>query len=188
MFKSSKKNILIHPTASHVDVFVEHYDLLKRWALKFTEHDKEFAEDLLHDTFIQFTLSKPDLRAIENIDGYLYVMMRNLHLSQLRKAGRTALRPVTVVDFESVDISFWASDPRDRIRMRDELAAVCHFACLRKETARLGSVLIMRFFHGYYPVSALRKGDNFPMGNLSDGVFSAFINAFIATVTADLAS
>ncbi len=151
MLRSQKKPILVHPQATHVDLFVEHYDLLKRWALQFAEHDQELAEDLLHDAFIQFTISKPDLSAIQNLDGYLYVVMRNLHLSQMRKAGRTSQRPVTVVDFDSVDMSFWASDPRDRLRMRDELAAVCQFACIRKETAKSGSVLILRFFHGYYP-------------------------------------
>jgi hypothetical protein len=35
--------------------------------------------------------------------------------------------------------------------MRDELAAVCQYACIRKETAKAASVLILRFFHGYYP-------------------------------------
>jgi len=26
-----------------------------------------------------------------------------------------------------------------------------HYACTRKETSKAGSVLILRFFHGYYP-------------------------------------
>ena len=32
-----------------------------------------------------------------------------------------------------------------------ELRQVCQYACDRKETSRAGSVLILRFLHGYYP-------------------------------------
>lgn len=151
MLKSLKKSSLRQVGLTHTDLYVEHYDSLKRWARQFTEQDQELAEDLLHDAFIQFTLSRPDLETIQNPEGYLFILMRNLHLSQLRKASRTPLKPIAVVDFDTVDMSFWASDPRDQIRLRDELAAVCQYACLRKESAKVGSVLILRFFHGYYP-------------------------------------
>ncbi len=139
---------LVRPT--HVELFVENYDTLRRWAAHFTESGQD-AEDLLHDTFIQFTLGKPDLNSIQNLEGYLYILMRNLHLSQLRRATRLPVRSLSVVEFDTADVSFWASDPRDRLRLRDELGAVCHYACVRKESAKAGSVLILRFFHGYYP-------------------------------------
>jgi len=42
-------------------------------------------------------------------------------------------------------------DPRDRLQAQEELRRVCHYACMRKETSKAGSVLILRFFHGYYP-------------------------------------
>src|SRR5947208_1804407 len=125
MVKSQKKPALIEVRHTHVDLFVENYAMLRQWAMRFTERDNELAEDLLHDAFLQFTISKPDLDSIQNLEGYLYVMMRNLHLAQLRRAGRTSLRSLSVVEFDNVDVSFWASDPRDRIRMREELAAVC---------------------------------------------------------------
>jgi RNA polymerase sigma factor (sigma-70 family) len=151
MLRSFKKPALSLVPPTHTDLFVENYDQLKGWALHFTERDQELAEDLLHDTFIQFTLNRPDLATIENLEGYLYIMMRNLHLSQIRRNGRAPMRSLSVVEFDTADVSFWASDPRDRIRMRDELGAVCQYACLRKETAKAASVLILRFFHGYYP-------------------------------------
>lgn len=151
MLRSPKKPALMQAQPTHVDLFVEYYDLLRRWALQFTEHDKDLAEDLLHDTFIHFTLSKPDLSSIQNLDGYLFVMMRNLHLSQLRRATRSPIRSFVVIEYDTADMSFWASDPRDHLRMRDELNAVCQFACIRKEGSKAGSILILRFFHGYYP-------------------------------------
>ncbi len=36
--------------------------------------------------------------------------MRNLHLSQLRKATRTPLRAMSVVEFDTEDVGVWASD------------------------------------------------------------------------------
>ena len=151
MLRSQKKIVFMQAQPTHVDVFVEHYDLLKQWALNFTKYDRELAEDLLHDTFIHFTLTKSDLATIQNLESYLYVSMRNLHLSQIRKATRIPTRSLAVVEYDTVDLGLWASDPRDRLRLRDDLSAICQYACIRKETIKAGSVLILRFFHGYYP-------------------------------------
>ena len=112
MLSSSKLPKARQDQLSHVDLFVASYDTLKQWAMRFTERDHELAEDLLHDTFLQFTLSRPDLGQIDNLEGYLYVVMRNLHLAQLRRSSRTSLRSLSVVEFDNVDVSFWASDPR----------------------------------------------------------------------------
>lgn len=151
MLKGAKKSALTLARPSHVDVFVEHYDVLRRWAVQFTENDHARAEDLLHDLFIHFTLARPDLDSIQNLEGYLYVIMRNLYLSQVRRATRAPLRLLSVVEYDTVEFGFWSSDPRERLRMRDELSAVCQYACLRKQSSKAGSVLILRFFHGYYP-------------------------------------
>ena len=37
------------------------------------------------------------------------------------------------------------------MKVKDELRAICRYACLRKETSVTSSVLILRFFHGYFP-------------------------------------
>ncbi len=74
--------------ATNEELFIERYDRLLRWSLQLTERDRELAEDLLHDAFIQFTLSPADADAIQNLDGYLYGMLRNLHLSQVRRTTR----------------------------------------------------------------------------------------------------
>jgi DNA-directed RNA polymerase specialized sigma24 family protein len=95
MLPSPKMPALTQVPLTHVDLYVEFYDRLRQWATRFAENDHEMAEDLLHDTFIQFTLSKPDLSSIQNLDGYLYTVMRNLHLSQIRRSGRNALRRLT---------------------------------------------------------------------------------------------
>jgi len=70
----------------HEELFLERYGRLRACALQLTENDREQAEDLVHDTYVQFTLARPDLNAIGNLNGYLYTMMRNLHVSQLRRS------------------------------------------------------------------------------------------------------
>src|SRR5260370_63443 len=137
--------------STHAELFIERYERLLAWALQLTERDHEHAEDLLHDSFIQFTLSPPDLQSIKDLDAYLYVCLRNLHLSQMRRATRNSARELSIVDYDSAELGLWAIDPRDQIKTQDELRMVCHYACLRKKSSKAGSVLILRFFHGYYP-------------------------------------
>ncbi len=133
------------------DIFVERYDRLLAWSLQMTERDYELAEDLLHDLFIQFTLNEPDLQKIANLDGYLYTMLRNLHLAQRRRDTRNTLQQLSIVEYDSAEVGLRTVDLRDQIQAQDDLRRVCHYACARKETAKIASVLILRFFHGYYP-------------------------------------
>ncbi|HMJ25406.1 MAG TPA: RNA polymerase sigma factor, partial [Pyrinomonadaceae bacterium] len=136
---------------SHEEVFLGRYARLRSWATQLTDQGREQAEDLLHDAFIQFTLSRPDLNTISNLDGYLYRLLRNLHLSQVRRSVRVQHKTLSIVDYDSAEIGLRSGDPRQQIRLQDELRQVCQYACDRKETSSAGSVLILRFMHGYYP-------------------------------------
>src|SRR5689334_938207 len=98
MLKSQTKTAFTQVQPTHVEVFVDYYDQLKSWALRFTKGDRELAEDLLHDAFIHFTLTKTDLNSIQNLESYLYTIMRNLHLSQMRKASRAPVQLLAVVE------------------------------------------------------------------------------------------
>ncbi|MBO0859854.1 MAG: sigma-70 family RNA polymerase sigma factor [Chloracidobacterium sp.] len=135
----------------HEDLFLARYDWMYGWALRFTHHDHQLAEDLVQDAFIQFILARPDLQEIENLDAYLYGMLRYMHLSSLRRGARMQDRALSIVEYDSVITGLRAADPRDRIHLRDQLRRVCQYTCIRKETSRAGGVLILRFFHGYYP-------------------------------------
>ncbi|HEY2972489.1 MAG TPA: RNA polymerase sigma factor, partial [Pyrinomonadaceae bacterium] len=136
---------------SHEDLFIERYARLSVWALQMTGNDKELAEDLVQDAFIQFTFTRPDIAGVHNLEAYLYGLMRNLHLSQVRRSSRARLQPLSIVEYESAEMSLRAADARDQIKAQDELRHICRYACARKESAWVGSVLILRFFHGYYP-------------------------------------
>ncbi|HKR61484.1 MAG TPA: sigma-70 family RNA polymerase sigma factor [Pyrinomonadaceae bacterium] len=135
----------------HVDLFIERYERLFLWSLQLTENDQEQAEDLLHDAFIQFTLGQPDLSKIENLEGYLRTMLRNIHVSQVRRSTRSPIRSLSIVEYDSAELGLRVVDPRTQMNFHDELRTVCEYACARKEFSKAGSILILRFFHGYYP-------------------------------------
>lgn len=142
---------LKEPKHDREGLFISRYEALREWALKLTERSVSEAEDLLHDTFIYFTRSQTRVEDIRNLDGYLYTMLRNLRLSQARRFARTPLGNLSLIDYDSAEDGLNFVDPRDRIKAQDELRAICQYACLRKQTSKSGSVLILRFFHGYFP-------------------------------------
>jgi RNA polymerase sigma factor (sigma-70 family) len=137
--------------ASHEDLFIERYERLLGWSLNLTAHDRQLAEDLLHDVFVQFTLRRPDLNPIQDLDGYLFTMLRNSHVSYVRRAPFVRTTPLSMAEYDSLEIGLRATDVRDQIKVQDELRLICRYAALRKNTSKAGSVLILRFFHGYYP-------------------------------------
>src|SRR5215204_3619893 len=141
---------------SHEEVFLARYGPLRAWALRVTGGDAARAEDLVHDAFVQFTFARPDLARVQNLDGYLYQMLRNLNISQMRRANRRRGDEPAVFEYDSAEFVLRAADPRELIRVQDDLRQVCHYACVRKESSRAGSVLIMRFMHGYYPAEIAR--------------------------------
>ncbi len=141
---------------SHEELFLARYGPLRAWALRLTGGDAARAEDLVHDAFVQFTFARPDLAHVQNLDGYLYQMLRNLNISQLRRANRRRGDEPAVFEYDSAEFVLRAADPRDLIRVQDDLRQVCHYACVRKESSKAGSVLILRFMHGYYPAEIAR--------------------------------
>src|SRR5262249_24956474 len=144
-------------SASHRDAFLKRYKSLNAWAIQMTGGDRALAEDLLHDLFLLFTISQPDINRIANLDNFLYTSLRNLHISQLRRTTRRRFEQLSVVEYESVRLSLHSiADGRDLIQAQDQLRRVCHYACARKETAKAASVLLLRFFHGYYPSEIAR--------------------------------
>ena len=143
---------------SHEEIFMARYELLRKWALHLSSHDLEQAEDLLQEAFVQFTLTNADPREIKNLDAYLYGLLRILHLAQLRRSRTRARMLRAALDYDAAILGLRAADPRGQMIMREQLRRVCQYACRRKETSKAGSVLILRFFLGYYPAEIARIG------------------------------
>ena len=135
---------------SHEAAFIEHYDWLRRWALQMTNRDRERAEDLVQEVFAQFATAHTDLSAVQNIPAYLYTTLRNIHVSQVRLAGRSHNQIQSIVDYSGAEAALEATDPYTIFHTQDQLRRVCQYACLRKQSSRAGSVLILRYFHGYH--------------------------------------
>lgn len=119
--------------------------------MRLTSGHRDRAEELVQDAFIQFTSTSPCLEDVQNLDAYLHGVLRKLHLSQARRAARAPEVPLDAVDYDLVDWSLREADARAQRHVLEELSAVCAYACERRHSSKAGSVLILRFFHGYYP-------------------------------------
>lgn len=147
-----QRRVAAQPDEKREQLFTERYEGLLAWALRLTKHQRESAEDLVQDAFVQFMLSRTRLEEIENIDGYLRRMLRYMHASRMNRSAQhlheTAL---TVADYDSCRFGWTAIEPPRRMQASEELHQICTYACSRKESSRAGSVLILRFFHDYFP-------------------------------------
>lgn len=153
MLRISKRAIELE---QHEDVFLARYGRLHISALRLTGGDRARADDLIQDAFVHFTRARPNLDALVNLDGYLYRMLRNLHVSEVRRAARSDSRSLAAIDYDSAELVLRVVDPASLIRTQDELRLICRYACIRKESSKAGSVLALRFLHGYYPQEIAR--------------------------------
>ncbi|HKZ77340.1 MAG TPA: sigma-70 family RNA polymerase sigma factor [Pyrinomonadaceae bacterium] len=136
---------------NHEQLFVSRYERLLTWSLHLTGNNRDLAEDLLHDAFIQITSTRRDPGTIEDLESYLYGILRHLHLSQVRRATRSRLQQLTIIEYDSAQAGLRIIDPGEQIQAQDQLRRICHYVCARKETSKAGSILMLRFFLGYYP-------------------------------------
>jgi RNA polymerase sigma factor (sigma-70 family) len=147
-----QRRVAVQPDEKREQLFTERYESLLGWAMRLTNQQREAAEDLVQDAFVQFVLGRTRLEEIENIDGYLRRMLRYMYVSRLNRSAQllhdTAL---SVADYDSCQIGWTAIEPPRRMQASEELHQICTYACARKESSRAGSVLILRFFHDYFP-------------------------------------
>jgi RNA polymerase sigma factor (sigma-70 family) len=143
---------------SHEEFFLGHYEWLVKWALQLSHGQYEQATDLVHDLYVQLVRSRPniDFEDEDRARGYLYTMLRHLSVSKARREGRDALSSLLIVDYESAEYGLRCVDRSKLILIRSDLARVCEYACIRRHTSRSASVLILRFFFGYYPSEIVR--------------------------------
>jgi len=133
-------------------LFVKRYRLLLFWAMRLTKNNRADAEDLVQDAFIQFTRGNVDLDAILNLDGYLRRTLQYLYLA--RTTNRTAQfqkETLPITDYDTLTLGMRSFDTDRHLQAQEDLLEICKYACIRKETSRAGSVLILRFFHEYSP-------------------------------------
>jgi|SRR5215204_3196746 len=118
---------LLKPSSPE-DLFIQRYDELMSWALSFTNHNRAQAEDLVHDAFIQFTLRRADLAVIENADAYLNGMLRNMYLSQVRRATLVQDSSFSIANYDSAEIGLRSIDASERMDVQDDSVRVASWA------------------------------------------------------------
>ncbi len=131
----------------HEEVFVERLGKVLLWARQITSGDTSLAEDLTQDAFLHFTIGRPPLNEISNLDKYLYVVLKNLFRSHLASVSRRSVVPFDPLAHENAMETWRLVNPERRLTLRDELRRICVFACERKETSKGASAFLLHFFH-----------------------------------------
>ena len=131
------------------DFLRQHYARVFSWCLQISGNDLCEAEDLIQDAFLLLASTSVSTEDLRNVDGYIYTVLRNLHRSRYERARRHV--PLPIVDYDCARLGLSVTDSSGLVIVADQLRGICQFACERKETSKGGSVLILRFFHGYYP-------------------------------------
>jgi DNA-directed RNA polymerase specialized sigma24 family protein len=134
-------------------IFLDHYAWLLDWALRLSRGSKDEAEDLVQDLYVRFVQSKAELDTTneDGLRGYLYKTLRNLSISNGLGGGTDALSSLRAVDYDSVEYALFAIDRSQLLFVRSDLAGICEYVRIRRSSSRAASVLILRFFLGYYP-------------------------------------
>ena len=123
------------PEEKREQLFTERYESLLAWALRLTNQQREAAQDLVQDAFVQFMLGRTGLEQIENIDGYLRRMLRYMYVSRMsRQAQRLHDTALSVADYDSFNLGWTAIEPPRRMQALEELQQICAYACARKES------------------------------------------------------
>jgi RNA polymerase sigma factor (sigma-70 family) len=127
--------------------FEENYIFLKRMALKITKENYEDSDDLLHDFYLKITQNAP-IENPKNINAYIFIALKNSYRSVIRK--KMLNEDVLSFDEEFLSNTLFDEKTAHRLTLEEQLQAICKYACLRKETSISGSVVVLRYFHGYY--------------------------------------
>lgn len=132
-------------------VFARHYDWLLKWAEYLVRGRQEQAEDLVHELFIQFQRTSPDLATDEEAKAYLYRSLRNLFLSSVARTTVAQQHQLSIYDYDNFRIGISAIDRGSLLSVREDLWSICRYACERKASLRAASYFILRFFLEYCP-------------------------------------
>lgn len=133
------------------ELFFEHHPRLFEWALQLSRGNRWEAEDLVQELYVQLVRSTPNLDQVRRPDDYLFSVLRNLQYARLRRAGRSAIDDLSIVDYDSIEGGLQAVDRSELLFIHADLHHICDFACMRKNSSRTASILILRFFLGYFP-------------------------------------
>ena len=135
------------PAAETEKLLDSYYGQLLKWGILLTRGNAGMAQDIVHDLCLHFTLVKPDLSQVANLDGYLYTCLRHIYLSGLARSSREAMQFVSVAEFDSIQFALAATSPDHLVERQNDLRRICHYTVWRKEFSKSASYFILHFFH-----------------------------------------
>ncbi len=134
----------------HEEVFGAHYTRLVEYARSLCSNVTA-AEELVHEAYVLFVTARPNLELIDRPDAYLAVIVKNVYLSEIRRAARFAHEPIEILEYDTAELGLRHTHPLTNIETRETLVRLCRYALLRRTSSKAGSVLVLRYFLGYYP-------------------------------------
>lgn len=126
------------------------YAQLLKWGELLARGDRELAQEIVHDLYLQLTLTKPDLSDVSNLDGYLYTCLKHIYLSKLTRSSREAIQFVSIEDYDSIQSALEDKQLDGSLETQNELRRICCYSVWRKEFSKSFSYFILHFFHGYF--------------------------------------
>ena len=121
---------------SNEELFFMHYPQLLKWALQLSHFDRDNAEDLVQDFYLQISNINVVLAEVDELEPYLFKVLRNLHYSRSRRQGKNSHHDISIVDFDSLEQGLAAVDRNDLLLVHANLKLICEFACQRKSRSR----------------------------------------------------
>lgn len=140
------------------DLFVEKYEWLMR-ALYFTQGERATAEDLVHDTFVRFAISHPELDHEKNAEKLLYKYLKYVHQEHLYRLQKYPHQSASVEEFDSLSLGLRQNPALSLMDVQNTLRRILTYLCWRKEAMKAASVLILRFFYGFFPEEIMQIGN-----------------------------
>jgi DNA-directed RNA polymerase specialized sigma24 family protein len=137
------------PAAQVDQILASRYSQLLQWGVVLTRGDVGKTEEIVQELCLYFTLTKPDLSVVANLDGYLYTALRHIYLSSLARSSREALHFVSVAEFDSFASALADGPSGDPLQRQNDLRRICGYTVWRKESSKTASYFILHFFHGY---------------------------------------
>jgi DNA-directed RNA polymerase specialized sigma24 family protein len=126
-----------------------HYTQLLKWGVVLTRGDVGRAEEIVQELCLYFTLTRPDLSDVANLNGYLYTCLRHIYLSGLARSSREALHVVSTAEYDSFEFALDPNRSGDPLQRQNDLRRICGYVVWRKKTSKSACCFILHFFHGY---------------------------------------
>jgi RNA polymerase sigma-70 factor (family 1) len=110
-----RKKIANNDQLAYRQLFIMYYDKLFRFAIGFTKN-KELAEEIVSDVFINIWRRRSTIENISNLKLYLYVSAKNITFNYLAKLHRENFTDIDAVEIE-LEAPF--SDPGEAMITRE---------------------------------------------------------------------